>query len=549
MAKQGQISFWNRFSRHLPVIIFLTVLVGIGYLGFLNNGFLSDDIGAIRDNPHVGDISYVFNQPFTFFQPLTYVFISKIGGVAPPLFRLVNIGFHLGSVLLLYGILFMLTDSMVAIFTATMFAVHPILTESVVWISGGPYNKYVFFLLLSFFAYLYAQRKNSRFWYIISVISFPLALESSEKCFIYPFILVVYEFALGDIKKNWPRIMPFFGFLALWSLSFIERLRPRVEGLQNQFYQDPGTNNPFMQIPLAISKYLELLIWPDRLSLYQSELVMIPIIYGMRAIVVLITLGLTVWTYFKQRTIFFFLAFFFIGLIPTLLPFRLSSIVADRYVYFSSIGIFATVAIILRSLARNQYIKTWVYLFFCLVIVAYMVRTIVRNADWENEDTLWIAAARTSPSSPNNANNLGDMFSRHGQFENAAASFQRAIVLNPKYADAYHNLGNTYYQMGKIPEAVQAYQTALSMNPRLWQSARNLSIIYFGSGNYQQSLPYMQILVQLMPNDPQFHSSLGIVYLKLNRLTEAKEQFQITLKLDPTNQQAAQGLQQSVQGK
>ena len=548
MAKQGQITFWKRFSRHLPVVILLTVLVGICYLGFLNNGFLSDDIGAIRDNPRIGDMSFAFSQPFTFLQPLTYVFISKIGGVAPPLFRFVNICFHLGSVLLLYGILLMLTDSVVAIFAATMYAVHPILTESVVWISGGPYNKYVFFLLLSFFAYLYAQRKQSKFWYIISVIGFPLALESSEKSFMYPFILVAYEIALGDIKKNWLRIVPFFGFLGLWSISFLQRLQPRVEGLHQQFYQDPGTNNPLMQVPLAISKYLELLVWPDLLSLYQSELLMLPIVYAVRVVAVLLLFGLTAWSYFKHKTIFFFLAFFIIGLLPTTLPFRLSSIVADRYVYFSSIGLFVVVAIILRNLAKHEQIKTWVYLLFCLVIMVYMVRTIVRNADWENEDTLWISAARTSPSSPNNANNLGDMFSRHGQYENAAASFQRAIALNPRYADAYHNLGNTYYQMGKLPEAVETYQIALNMNPRLWQSARNLSIIFFNNGKYEEALKFMQILVQLVPNDPQFHSSLGVVYTKLNRFTEAKEQFKITLQMDPNNQQAMQVLQ-TIQGK
>lgn len=543
MAKQEQQTLWQRFRRHIPAMIFLSVLVGICYLGFLNNGFVSDDIGGIRDNTHIGDLGYVLKQPFTMLQPFLYVFISKIGGVHPALFRLINILFHIGSVLLLYGILVLMTDSMIALFTASLFAVHPVLTESVVWISGGPYNKYVFFLLLSFFAYLKSKKENWKGWYIISLICFPLALSASEKCFIYPFILVVYEIAFGDIWRNWPRIMPFFGFLALWSLSFLERLRPRVEGLQNEFYQDPGTNNPFIQIPLAITMYLELLLWPDRLTLYQSELTMVPFIYIIRVITLLLLIGITVWSYKKHRFIFFFLSFFFISLIPTLLPFRLSSIVADRYVYFGAIGIFAVVAYILRALAKYEHIKTWVYLVFICVIMILIVRTIVRNSDWENEDTLWIAAARTSPSSPNNANNIGDMYSRHGDFEKAALAFQRAIALNPKYADAFHNLGNTYYQMGKLPESIQSYQTAVSMSPRLWQSNRNLSIIFFNTGNYPMALQYMQQLVKAMPNDPQFHSSLGIIYLKMNNAQEAKKEFLLALQIDPSNVQAQQALQ------
>lgn len=542
MANVEQHSLKQTLMRHLPALLFFTIIVGVCYFGFLNNAFVSDDIGAIRDNPHVADISYVTQQPFTMLQPFMYVLIAKIGGVHPPLFRFVNIMFHLGSVMLLYGILVLLTDTSVAFFAATLFAIHPLMTESVVWISGGPYNKYVFFLLLSFFAYLQAKIKKSHWWYALSVIGFPLALSASEKCFIYPFILVAYEFALGDIKKNWVRTIPFFAFLGIWSISFVERVQPRIEGLKNSFYQDAGVNNPFIQVPLAITMYLQLLVWPDRLSLYQSELAMNTFIYIVRTFTLVMYGLLTIWAYFKQKFIFFFLTFFLIALIPTLLPFRLSSVVADRYAYFAAIGIFAACAYLLAQAAKNEYLKTWVYVLFSCIVIALMIRTIVRNSDWISEDTLWISAARTSPSSPNNANNLGDMFSRHHDLQRAAEAFQRAIALNPKYADAYHNLGNTYYQMNKLSDAVQSYQTAIALNPNLWQSYRNLSIIFFSLGNFQQSLNYMQQLVKFFPDNSQFRASLGLIYIRLEKLPEARQSFEQSLQLDPNNQTAKQGL-------
>ena len=100
-----------------------------------------------------------------------------------------------------------------------------------------------------------------------------------------------------------------------------------------------------------------------------------------------------------------------------------------------------------------------------LHLFALSVRTITRNADWKNQDTLWLATAKTSPSSPQNHNNLGDYYGRQGDLEKAAEEFKTAIKLKPNYGDAYHNLANIYHQMGEDDLAIENYRKALSFNP------------------------------------------------------------------------------------
>jgi len=244
----------------------------------------------------------------------------------------------------------------------------------------------------------------------------------------------------------------------------------------------------------------------------------------------------------KNRLIFFWLAFFIISLLPTLTPFGISWIVAERYVYLGTVGIIAITSYGLMGLINNKKTEAIGYLIFIIIILSLMTRTIVRNFDWENQDTLWLAAAKTSPSSAQNHNNLGDLYGRHGDLKRSAEEFRIAIKLNPYYADAYHNLGNTYQQMGSPAAALENYQLALKYNPNLWQSYQNIAAIYFNQEKYDLAEKEIQKSIKVFPNNPQLHVNLGVIYLKMKDKKKAEESFMKALTIDPKNEQAKLGL-------
>ena len=110
---------------------------------------------------------------------------------------------------------------------------------------------------------------------------------------------------------------------------------------------------------------------------------------------------------------------FLISLSPTLTPFRLNWIVAERYLYLPILGILAPFGLGLIKLSQMVKVKGLVYVSLIIIITLLSVRTIIRNIDWKNEDNLWIATGKTSPSSPNTHNNLGDVYGRLGDKQKA----------------------------------------------------------------------------------------------------------------------------------
>lgn len=535
-------------KKNVGYLFFLFFLVAAVYANSINNEFLSDDIAGIMQEKNIGNpLYFLVHQPINFFRYLNFGIIYNLFGLKPPFFRLINIIFHLGSVFTIFTIISILYNRKLGLMVAGIFAVHPLLTEAVTWISGGIHAQYSFFVFLSFLLYLLARFQSwQKKYYLISLLSFFIALFTTEKSAILPLILLCFEFSFGQLNQNWKRIIPYFilsGFAAIFVL-FGGNFSSRVTALHSQYYQEKGLYNPLTQIPTAISSYLLLTFWPDKLTLYHSEMAFSNSQFFMMVIITAVFFGLLIFFYLKKkyRQYFFWFSFFIISLLPMLTPFKVAWIVAERYVYLGSLGIFVVTGLGLQKIGevfKNKYLTLGLWI---IIIIALSARTIVRNVDWKNQDNLWLAAARTSPSSPQNHNNLGDLYARHGNFPKAAEEFQLAIKLKPDYGDAYHNLANIYRQMGKNDLAAENYQKALSFNPNLWQSYQNLAVITFENGNIEKSIELVKRAIEINPQNPDLHLILGYIYLQSNNKSGAKMEFQRSLEIDPNNKKAQEFL-------
>jgi Tfp pilus assembly protein PilF len=249
------------------------------------------------------------------------------------------------------------------------------------------------------------------------------------------------------------------------------------------------------------------------------------------------------WSFKKNRQIFFWSSFFIIALLPFLTPLRISWIVAERYVYLGSLGIIVLIALALNKIGELMKNKKIIWIIFILLIIALATRTILRNFDWKNQDTLWLATAKTSPSSHQNHNNLGDMYTRHGDYDKAIEEFKKAIELKPNYGDAYHNLANVYHLKGQDDLALENYQKALSFNANLWQSYQNIAAIYFTQQKFDLAKESMEKALKINPNNAELHTNMGLLYKTLGDKQKAQEEFEKALQIDPQNQKAKQQLE------
>jgi tetratricopeptide (TPR) repeat protein len=510
-------SFWNFFRENKRVFGFLALLVLVAYANSLGNGFVSDDVGGFLQNPNMGHFSNVFSGPAHFSVSAFFQYIAfHIGGLHPVTFRIINIFFHFGCVGLVFMLLTLSMSKRIAIIAASIFAVHPILTESVSWISGGLYSIYSFFFLLSFLFYLFSKSNKKYFKY--AIIFFILSVLSSEKALALFLIFALYELAFGSLKYNWRKIMPFFSISVFLLIVYALKIGYRVSAVETQSYQTGGGGmyNPLIQIPVAIGSYLKLIFWPARLTLYQTEMSFSEGQYLILLFITLVYLGAIFWSWRKNKNVFFWLVFFAITLLPTLTPLKISWIVAERYVYLGTLGIIVVVAMFFDKILKlNENTKMVGYFALVVIVATLSVRTIIRNKDWKSEDTLWMATAQVAPSGQQIHNNLGDVYARQGDMQKAVDEFKKAIEINPNYADAYHNLANTYQQMNQQDLAIENYQKALSINPNLWQSYQNLAAIYFNQGQFEKAEENIKKALEANPGDQNLESALK--YIQDNR--------------------------------
>jgi hypothetical protein len=516
--------------QNKKILIFLAVLVFAVYVIALPNDFLSDDLPAIVQNPKINQPDYFLGPQFfpLHFNPRNFLLflIHKIFGLNPVFFRLLNIFSHLGVVYLLYFLSGFFFSHPLPFVAASLYAVHPILVEGVTWISGGPYTNSAFFLLLAF-AFWLLWIKNQKIWfYFLSLGGFFFALLFSERLIWFPVALLIYEILLGNPKKNFKFLIPYFLLVSWWTSYLLGLTGKRLTALETVYYQEPGLDNPFIKIPIAVTSYLELIFWPKNLTFYHSELIFTQTEYFLRLIGFLFFVGLIFYFLKKDRRLAFWLIFFLLTLSPTLTPLRIAWAVAERYAYLGTFGILAFDAFLIQKMGekiRNEKIS-WIV--FGVIILSLSIRTIIRNLDWRNQDTLWIATAKVSPSSHQNHNNLGDMYARHGNLEKAVEEFKKAIELKPNYADAYHNLANVYHQMGKDDLAKENYQKALEFNPSLWQSHQNLAALYFLEEKFDLAEQHLLKAVEINSTNPELYINLGILYQKMGKREKANEAIQ-----------------------
>lgn len=505
----------------LTFILLSILLVGIAYIGIINSEFVLDDVPGIANNPTIGNPDMIFANPTLFFRPLMLYISYSVGEFQPWAYHILNIVFHLGTVIALFFVLRKLANESVAWIGSLMFAVHPLLIESVTWISAVTYPQYACFLMLSLVTYLYAGKKRAL--HVLSWLLYMLSMFSSEKAVVFPAILIILEFSFFSLRKNWRRIIPYAIIAGSIGAMLLTNFGGRASAFQNDYLVESQWINPFATIPTSLFWYLRLILFPDKLSIYHPEVTLSPLMFALQIGVVAAFLTAAVVAFIKNKYVFFWLFWFFVSLTPTFLPMRLAWVVAERYVYLGTIGILVVVAMALSWLVESKKYKMLGFVLVTVIILGLFLRTFIRNQDWKDTDSLWIATGKTAPEFHVTHNNLGDMYGRWGDRQRAIEEFTIATKIKPDYAEAYHNIGNTYLELNDAENAKKYFLTAKKYNPRIWQTHQQLALIYAYEKNLDAAVVEMNEAIRLSGGAPALYEQLARIYESFGETNKAAE--------------------------
>lgn len=498
-------------KKHIYLILIFACF--LAYANSLNNAFVSDDIEGIVNNPLLAKPLNYWALPFGLITSLNYL----VFGLNPFSYHLINIILHYSCTVLVFLFLGLFFSQQAGFWGALLFALHPVHTEAVSWVSGGPYLVTTLFILAIYLLYYRASyfeqlsRQQKSISYLSALLLFTYYLIGSHSFFaLTPFLLVSCDIIFQKWRKNWKLWIPFLAILILRLLFTGSSLAGRIASVA----QDVGTtrSNPVFNLAYSLSTHFMLLIWPDKLTLYHEPAVVSQavLIVELSATCLLFITLLLLFISKKAKEIVFGLIIFIIFLAPTYSPVTISWLVAERYLYLPSLLLVIMLCFIYdRCLVKSSGLKAKFIVFLAALSAVYLARTVIRNEDWKTPERFWRATVEISQLSPRSHNNMGDVYGREGNIAGAIREFKEAISLRPDYADAYHNLANTYQSQGNIKEAVQNYQKAISIRPQLAESRINLGVIYINSGAVEPAIEQFEAALKIKPGDPSIQQALS----------------------------------------
>lgn len=435
-------------------------------------------------------------------------------------------------------------------FAAALFIMHPVMVESVAWITERK-NVLCFTLMMgSLIAWARAvdgwQRDEGpkRLPAIIATVLLLLALLAKITAFIVPpALLIIAWWKRGRLRwrQDVMPVMPMFAcaFALGLLVSWIEKHHTGASGT----YFDQLT--PSMRLLIASeawSFYLMKLLWPHPVCVLYHRWNIDPSVWWhwLAPVAVVGLIGL-LWRS-KKRVWIASVLLYSAALFPVLGFMNLNGMryawVADRWVYFASPVVFAWIAAMLMK--WDQRWPRQVVMACVLIICGLLTRR--QAANYGDFDAFWKAAIAGSSSPVVAHNGYADMLLRAGRFEEALAHADEAIRLDPTSAGSHCTRGSVLNTMSRVAEALPCFERSLELDPTDALVTYNKGFVLYQLGRIEEAIATFEAALRLDPRLLPAHTDLASLLSSTGRQDAAEEHFMAALKLRPGDPSSLSGL-------
>ena len=478
------------------------------------------------------------------YYPLLYTTFwleHKLWGDAVVGYHLINIAWHLTAVGLLYLILQRLKVPG-ALLAAAIFALHPVMVESVAWMSEQKNTLSAVFYLSAMLAYLGFDESRRPSRYCLAFGLFALGLLTKTITASLPAaLLVIFWWQRGTIswKRDVLPLMPLFALGAVAGVftGWVERTLVGAEGADFEM----TLVERFLLAGRVVWFYLGKLVWPTNLVFIYPRWKIDPSVWW-QWLFPAAAIGMTVLLWSWRRSSRAPLAgwLFFVGtLFPALgfanvFPF-VYSFVADHFQYLASLGIIVPVAAgIVHLLDRMPAFGRTAVVGFCLLTAGMLAAlTWEQTRMYVDSETLFRTTLRRNPECWMAHNNLGAMSALAGRRDDAFEHYTAALRIKPDNPAAHNNLASILADRGQVNEGIEHYREAIRLLPDYFDARCNLANALYRHGQLPEARVEIQGALALKPNQPAALNTLGTILVGMQRYTEAKEAIERSLSVQP----------------
>jgi tetratricopeptide (TPR) repeat protein len=556
-------------------------------------GFIWDDESHLTRNVCViGPLGLkeIWTTAQAVYYPLvltTFWALHKFVGLNPFPYHLLNVLLHAASAVLFWRIL-QLLKIRGAWLGAALWALHPVMVQSVAWITELKNTQSCVFYLLSILLFLkWAQqerpvsgapqlrsRDRSSLDFILSLVFFILATLSKPSVVMLPLVLALCIWWMQG-KIRWRDILtltPFALISALASAWTIWEQRFHAHAIGPDWAQ--SFPERLIIAGRAVWFYLGKLLWPHplifiypRWDIDSSKVIAyLPLVVAIGG---LIALGFirAKW----HRALFFAAGYYVISLFPVLSFFTVFffrySFVSDHFQYLASMGPLALAGAgistvvgrlcktpptltsetgALQGLGNHLAGSQWRLVLsggLCgILLMSLGFLTWRQTAEYYNLFALYTATLQKNPGCWMAHYNLGILLSEQGEAEKAIGHYRRAIDLRRDYAEAHYNLGRLLVEQGQFDDAIAHYEKAAAINPADAEAQNNLGVTLFGVGRTDDAIAHYQKALEIQPAYAEASCNLANALIAKGDIDGAIARYTACLAAIPDQEEARYNL-------
>jgi tetratricopeptide (TPR) repeat protein len=521
---------WQRIAPYL----FLTASVFAVYANVYENVLLFDDDLLIRLNTYLhswdtfghlltasttegAHIAGGFYRPI---QNILYFILFQLNGENVTLYHLLNVALHTANACLGYRLARRIgLDPRAALFGIIIWALHPLHTEAITYMSGTADPLSVIFMLGAL-NILFPEPTQRRVWQSIPL--FALALLSKETAVVFPALVTITIYFMSEerwklktYQSTWPLWLITLVYLA-WRVTSpdldgparYEHLYALPEFASLKFYaEDPWLR--MLTFFSTLPAYARLLVWPVGLHMERAFpvtdlLLSPPVLLGI-AMILLTTLQVACNRNERRPALSWGLLWFTAAHAPnTGLLFSMNSLFLEHWMYLPSLGLFLGMAqFSVETIRRfqNSLLKQAAIGTALITVTALSARTYDQNKIWHDPIVFYNNIFSYGVQSARAHNNLAIAYTNIHNIPMAIQEYRRAIMEGDTYAETHYNLALTLLalpdQKAQIPQIIKELKRSIEIEPRFYRSYDALAQLYAQSGDQEKAATYRQKAKQM----------------------------------------------------
>ena len=545
-------------TLHRLALLALVAAVGLAYCNTLNVPYIFDDFPTIEKNESIRDLtdigrvlqppteggSGVSGRPLV---NLTLAINYAISGLKPWSYHLFNTVVHALAALALFGLVRrtllgpILRERWrepalpVAFVSALLWAVHPLLTESVTCIIQRTESLFGLFYLFTLYTFARAAETSDRVtkirWGALSVVTCAVGMATKEAMVTAPLIVLLYDrtFISGSFRGAMRHRWVYYGLFASWILLFyLLQGNPMRGGTAG--YEKVSSWEYLLTQCRGIVIYLKLSLWPHPLVLDYGTGVSrsLAAVWPQALLLVGLATG-TFWALGRRPVIGFLGAWFFIILSPSssVVP-LVTQTLAEHRMYLPLVAI---VTLAVGLLARRS-VTLLLPAGLAVAFVAGIV-TLSRNALYHDAHAMWSANLAHWPENERVYGGLANAADEAGNFAEAAGYYEAFLAHRPDDALIRFNYARDLVKSGRRPEAIPQFEQVLKLLPENTEARTNYAACLLALERWDEGIHQMQLILRLGKGNAIDNFNLAEAFRKTRRVPEALEQYEKALARQP----------------